>query len=129
MTLEKEKAFEDVKPKLPSMRQRIYDTLSASIFGATKQQICKATGIKGTTVTGRLDELRSDGLVYTHVFRDQTHYIATNPENRHAVADLYAMKKMEQWIKRGKKLFPNLPESFWDAPNKEVVKIAERVNG
>lgn len=126
MTLEKENAFAEIKEKLPPMRERIYNVLSASLYGATKEEICKATGIKGSTVTGRLDELRLKGLVYTHEFNEKTHYIATNPENRHLYADLYLIKKMEQCMSRAKKLFPKLEDDVWDRMNKEIVKIAEK---
>lgn len=122
MSIEKENAFETVKPKMPSMRERIFSVLSSSIYGATVQEISECTGIKESTITGRLDELMDSGRVYPIETGGKTRYVASDAVSIHFHAKRRKLEKMDIYIKRGKKLFPDVQDFLWGVLEKKLQK-------
>jgi len=83
-TVEKQTAFEFIKPKLPSMRARVFGIVDSAVRGITAKQIALAMGSKHHSVTGRLDELQDMGLIYgvCENGSDTKYYVEANEERR-----------------------------------------------
>ena len=88
MTLEKQKAFEFIKPKTKSIKVRIQDAIRSSAGGLTSKDIVFILNIKLQTVTGRLDELQDKGFIYGVELKglDTRYCIEDNPERQRQLA-------------------------------------------
>lgn len=122
MSAEKETAYKEILPKMPPMRERIFSVLGSSIYGATVNEISECTGIKESTVTGRLDELMDSGRVYAVQVGGKTRYVASDASSIHFHAKKRRLEKMDIFIKRGKKMFPDVQDFVWAVFEKKLQK-------
>lgn len=52
-----------VQPRLQKQRELVYELIEGSKYGMTNQELCDATGIKSSTISGRIRELKLHGRI------------------------------------------------------------------
>lgn len=123
MTQEKQKAFESIKDKRPSMRSRILEAIKYYVnLGMTTSDLSSALNMKIQTVSGRLDELQDEGLVYA-VDRGGTtfYYYEPDSERQKIQARKRAKVKLFRDIKKLRKRYKGIiSEDTFDRLLKEA---------
>ena len=110
-TVEKQRALEFIKPKVPSIKKRILNTLQKAPKGLTSKEICAYLNVKIQTVAGRLDELQDAGDVYGIDLqgRAETKYIATeSSELKRKLALNRSQEKFFQDLRKWKKRYSDI---------------------
>lgn len=98
-------AYETVKPKVPSIRQRVLDTVKqAGEGGLTREELIGYTGIHQNSISGRITELKDDGLIVARGTRNNSR---GNPEDVYVLGDGIPLTKAakEQTVSRSSLIF------------------------
>lgn len=125
-TAERQAAFQFIEPKIKSIRERVFQVICAATpkGGISAKDIATAVNAKVHTVTGRIDELWDEGLVFGVATKGNvTKYRKVDAGMELHHSNLRRKDKFRAWVKKGQKRYGDvIPESVWG----EIYKAAGR---
>jgi len=115
-TAERQQALTFIAPKTESVKNRIRKVLDGVKKGLTAKEIAFALNVKRVTVTGRIDELWDDGLLYGITVKNyETRYVVADASQRDTVIAARKKEKFHVWLKKGQERYGEvIPEATWN---------------
>jgi len=115
-TAERQQALTFIAPKTESIRNRIHRVLTGVKKGLTAKEIAFALNVKRVTVTGRIDELWDDGLLYGITVKNyETRYVVADASQREIIVLARKKEKFHVWLKKGQERYGEvIPEATWN---------------